>query len=139
MNVKRALYPIFPFWSVVIWAGLGLDFLSNLLIFKQAFIVNSQLLVDQTVIAIIILNGAMLSDKINRRLLATVQPNNPRPLSQKEEIFFGLSGSVSIISWLTIAFVDLFVFDLKYWQFLIYYLLVMAAAFAVHRALPRPH
>src|SRR3989344_1668425 len=135
MNVKRTLYPIFPFLSAVIWTGLGLDFLSNLLIFKQAFIVNSQFLFVQTVIAIIILNGAMLSSRINGRLLATVQLNNPRLLSQKEEKIFGFSGSVSITSWLTITFVDLFVFDLKYWQFLIYYLLVIAAAFVVHRAL----
>ncbi len=116
INLKRTIYPLFPFLSAVIWAGLGLDFLSNLLIFKQAFVVNSQFLFIQTVIAIIILNGAMLSGRINWGLLATVQPDNPRPLSPKEERFFRLSGSASITSWVTVAFVDLFVFDLKYWQ-----------------------
>ena len=146
VNLKRSVYPLFPFLSAVIWAGLGLDFLSNLLIFKQAFVVNPQFLFIQTVIAIIILNGATLSDRINKRLLAAVQQDHPRPLdyardlrplSQKEERFLGLSGAVSITSWLTIAFVDLFVFDLKYGQFLTYYLLAILMAFAVHRVLTK--
>ncbi len=137
VNLKRTIYPLFPFLSAVIWTGLGLDFLSNLLIFKQAFIVNSQFLFIQTVIAIIILNGAMLSGRMNRRLLATVRPDNPRPLSPKEEIFFGLSGSVSITSWVTIAFVDLFAFGLKYWQFLIYYFLAMLIIFVTSQFMER--
>ena len=84
----------------------------------------------------IIIEG-LLSTRINDRLLSVVRPNNPRPLSQKEEWVFGLSGSVSIISWLTITFVDLFVFDLKYGQFLTYYLLAILMAFAAHRVLTK--
>ncbi len=133
INLKRTAYNIFPFLSAIIWTGLGLDFLSNVLIFKQAFLVNSQFIFIQTVIAIIILNGALLADKINKRLIDSVRTDNPRPITPEEDIFLSLSGSVSIISWLTIAFVDLFVFDLKYWQFIIYYLLVIIIAFIFHR------
>jgi len=110
INLKRTVYSIFPFLSVAIWAGLGLDFLSNILIFKEAFEVNPQFIFIQTVIAIIILNGALLSDKINQRLIASVRIDNPLPLTPKEDLFMGISGSISIVSWITIAFIDLFVF-----------------------------
>jgi len=137
VNLKRTIYPMFPFFSVVIWSGLGLDFLSNILIFKQGFIVNTQFLFIQTVIAIIIINGALLSSRINTRLLESVNPNNPRPLKRREELTFGLSGSVSIISWLTIAFIDLFVFDLKYWQFLTFYFAAISVAFLTDHVLTK--
>ncbi len=132
-DLKKAVYPLFPFLSAVIWAGLGLDFLSSLLIFNQAFAVNTQFLFVQTVIAIIILNGALMSGRINERLMATIRPENPLPLSQKERKLLGVSGAVSISSWLTIAFVDLFSFGLKYWQFFAYYLFVIAVAFTLHQ------
>lgn len=139
VNLRRTIYPIFPFFSALIWTGLGLDFLSNILIFKQGFIVNTQFLFIQTVIAIIIINGALLSSRINNRLLESVNPNNPRPLKRREELTFGFSGSVSIISWLTIAFIDLFVFDLKYWQFLTLYFGAIFIAFLTDQMLTKIH
>ncbi|MBI1888742.1 MAG: hypothetical protein HYS15_02320 [Candidatus Spechtbacteria bacterium] len=130
--IKAVLYPLFPLFSIVIWSGLGIDFLSNLLIFEEAFTVNSKFLFVQTVIAIIILNGTLLSQRINDKLIKSVELTNPLPVSQKMQNVFGFSGSVSIISWLTITFVDVFTFNLKYWQFSAYYLLAIIFAFVIH-------
>lgn len=130
--LKAVMYPLFPIFSATIWSGLGIDFLSNLLIFPGAFTVNSQFLFIQTVIAVIILNGTLLSQRITDKLIGSVKPKNPLPLSQKVQNILGLSGSISAISWLTITFVDFFSFNLKYRQFLAYYLTAIVLAFVIH-------
>lgn len=128
-ELRRRLYSIFPLLSAAIWIGLGIDFLSVGLIFNEAFKVNSQFLFNQTLIGIIIINGAGLSGRINKTLKDIADPDHPRKMSSKMKFIFGLSGSISIVSWLTITALDFFTITLSYFEFMVIYASIIAIAF----------
>lgn len=130
-ELKRIIYPFFPVMSAAIWLGLGLDFLSVGLIFKEAFHLTTQFFFNQTVIAAIILNGAFLSGRINEKLISFIYPSRVLNPDKKTEIFFSLAGAVSIVSWTTITFLDFFEFGLSYIGFWLVYLSIIALAFLI--------
>ena len=131
INLKRTLYSFFPIMSVVIWIGLGLDFLSISLIYEQAISLTQQFYFIQTVVAIIIINGSLLSGKINDLLTNSVKPGG-QTLAPRTLRLMGISGSVSIVSWLTITFVDFFKLTLNYPQLALIYVTAIVTAYFVH-------
>lgn len=130
-ELKRIVYPFFPVMSAAIWFGLGIDFLSAGLIFKETFRITTQFLFNQTVIAVIILNGMMLSGRINEKLLSFIHPARVLNPNKKTELLFSLAGAVSIVSWITVTFLDFFEFGLSYAGFWWIYLSVIAFAFLI--------
>lgn len=133
--LKRVLYPFFPVMSAAIWIGLGIDFASVFLIVKDALHVTAQFLFNQTVIGIIVINGAFLSGKINDFLIDLIRPDRVESLSPKMNLFFGISGSLSIVSWTTITLLDFIKPPFSYLQFLSIYVSFIALAFLSHLAL----
>ena len=129
---KKSLYSFFPIISLFIWIGLGVDFLSNLLIFEEGFRISDQFLFIQTVIAILIINGALLSGRINNLLIHFVSLEKYELVNPTLKRIISVSGSISIVSWLTITFVDFFEFSLHYWQFISFYALLILTAYLVH-------
>lgn len=129
---KKSLYSFFPIISLFIWIGLGVDFLSNSLIFQEGFHISDQFLFIQTVIAIIIMNGALLSGRINDILINFNWLEKRELVNPALKRVISVSGSVSIVSWLTITFVDFFRFSLVYWQFLALYAFFILTAYIVH-------
>ncbi|MEX2054354.1 MAG: hypothetical protein WD883_02335 [Candidatus Colwellbacteria bacterium] len=104
-DLRAELYPIFPFISLGIWIGLGIDFLSVALIFQEGLALTSKFFFMQTVVGIIIINGVLLSGPITRKLLISLK--NGRSLLGKRWVFIiNVSGTISVSSWLTIAVVD---------------------------------
>jgi hypothetical protein len=132
---KKSLYTFFPIISLFIWIGLAIDFLSNVLIFSEAFRVTEQFLFIQTVVAFIIINGALLSGRINSILIHFAQLERHELVSPLIARVISVSGSVSIVSWLTITFVDFFEFAIGYWQFFGVYLLAIVVAYLLHDVL----
>lgn len=128
-NLKRIVYPFFPVISAAIWIGLGLDFLSVFLILPEALNINTQFFFNQTVIVILVINGALLSGKINDKLTSLIKPDKVLQLSPKANLIFGISGSISIVSWLTITFLDYFSFQVSYFTFFAFYIAIIIAAF----------
>lgn len=105
-NLKADIYPYFGVMSAVVWLGLGMDFLSVYPIFNETFISTPKFYFAQTVIAILIINGALLSGRLSRVLLDSIKGGKVKPLPGKWEKIAGVSASVSIVSWLTITFID---------------------------------
>lgn len=136
-RLQRIAYPLFPLMSATIWVGLGLDFLSAGLVFEEGFRLVPQFYFVQTVIAIIIVNGALLSGKISDTLLQIARSTAPVKLSLRAQYLFGLSGAVSIVSWTTITFVDFFEFPFSYAQFLMFYGTAVGIAYAGHFAIEK--
>lgn len=136
-DLKAAIYAFFPLVSIFVWVGLGIDFLSVILIAEEAFVVTSQMLFSQTVVGIIILNGAFLASKANDALIRGTSPDGATALDRPTELLFGIAGSVSIASWTTITFVDFFTFAVGYGTLLVAYALVVVAAYLAHFALER--
>lgn len=133
-GLRRVLYRFFPVMSAVIWGGLGLDFASVGLIIGEPIIhITDEFLFNQTVVAIIVINGALLSGKINNFLISLIKPDKVHDLPKKMGFLFGLSGSVSIISWLTIKFVNFHEITLSYAQLFAVYALVISVAFVLNR------
>ncbi len=129
---KKFLYAFFPIISLFIWIGLGIDFLSNFLIFEDAFRLDDQFLFIQTIVAIIIINGAILSGRINELLINFAELAKRELIDPLLKKVIAVSGSVSIVSWLTITFMDFFEFSAKYWQFWGVYLLAVVTAYTIH-------
>jgi len=92
------LQKIFPQMTKAIWLGLGLDFLSSGLIFDEAFAITPKLLFTQTLVGIIIINGAFLSGPIMRAAFS----------AQKPLKIAAVSGSISIVGWFSITALDTF-------------------------------
>lgn len=136
-ELKRVLYPFFPVMSAAIWIGLGIDFASVFLIVKEAVHVTQQFLFNQTVIAILIINGALLSGKINDLLIGLIRPDRVESISPKTNLVLGISGSLSIVSWLTITFLDFVKLPFSYFQFLSIYILIVFLAFLSHLILEK--
>ena len=130
-NLKRVLYPIFPLMSVFILVGLGVEFLASLLVFNKELVVTPQFLFNQTVIAILVLNGVLLAGRINRVLIHLIKPNRVLTLSKPLKKLLGMSASVSIVSWATVTFIDFFEIPFAYYQFFIIYLLFIGIAYII--------
>ncbi|MDA2922593.1 hypothetical protein MYX07_05010 [Patescibacteria group bacterium AH-259-L07] len=137
-SLKRTLYPLFPLMSAFIFVGLGMEFLSSLLVFNKALIITPQFLFNQTVIAIIIVNGVFLAGRINRILINLIKPDKVLTLDGSLKKLLRISASVSLVSWVTVTFIDFFEIPLVYYQFFIIYLLFIGAAYAVKPLLERP-
>jgi len=127
--LKRILYPLFPVMSALIIIGLGIEFLASLLVFTKELTITSQFLFNQTVIAIIILNGVFLAGRINRILINLIKPDRVLLLGGPLKKLLGISASVSIVSWITVTFIDFFEIPFVYWQFLIIYLFFIGIAY----------
>ena len=137
-ELKKVLYPIYPLMSVSIWAGLGLDFITSLLVVGGGFPDTTQFIFNQMVVVVLILNGAMLSVRINDKLIELVRGDKILSMGKKWTTIIQVSGSISIISWFTITFLDFFDFTFSLWQFFaVYIFAIMCAAmvnFLIERA-----
>lgn len=133
---RKALYDFFFVISAFIWLGLGLDFLSNLPIFEEGLKISSQFFFVQTVVAILIINGTLLSGRITEVLKFLASAEKSRRESGLAKLI-SISGAVSIVSWTTITFVDFFTFDWDYWQFLAIYLVAIFFAYSLYHCFHR--
>ena len=128
-SLKRVLYPLFPLMSIFIFIGLGMEFLASLLVFNKSLAITTQFLFNQTVIAIIVLNGVLLAGRINRILINLIKPDRVLLLGRSIKKLLRISASVSIVSWVTVTFIDFFDIPLVYYQFFIVYLLFIGIAY----------
>src|SRR3989344_683937 len=126
-ELKRVVYPFLFHMSLAIWVGLGIDFVSVFLILEEAFEINTRFLFNQTLIGIIIINGAFLSGPVNDKLIGLIK--NGKELTPKLNNLFSLLGSISIVSWTSITFMDFFEFDFSYFVFATIYVLLIAFVF----------
>jgi len=126
-ELKRVVYPLFFYMSAAIWVGLGIDFVSAFLILEEAFKIDTQFLFEQTLIGIIIINGAFLSGSVNDKLMGLIK--NGKELAPRLNNLFALLGSISIVSWTGITFMDFFEFNFSYFVFATIYLLLVALVF----------
>ena len=98
------LFPVLPAFSKVIWLGLALDFLSVAFVFERAIQIDAQFMFMQTVVAIIIINGIILSGPITQKLIESVK--NKKEMPKTWNNIATISGCISIASWTTITFTD---------------------------------
>ncbi|MEX2144956.1 MAG: hypothetical protein WD712_01050 [Candidatus Spechtbacterales bacterium] len=126
-KLKALLYPMYPLMSIAIWTGLGMDFVTSIIASQQGFPETVQFIFNQMVVVIIILNGAMLSVRINDKLIKFATGIEDS-ISRKWTAIIQVSGSVSIVSWITITFLDFFDFTFALWQFFSIYIFVIAGA-----------
>jgi len=137
-DLRRALYSFFPFMSAAIWGGLGLDFSSAALVFYfEGIDVTAEFIFNQIVVAIIVLNGILLSGRETDALHSLVNKDKVGYPSPKQEILFGLFGSVSIVSWLTITFIDFVELTLPIYAMFSTYIFLIAAAFFLQKIIKK--
>ena len=133
-DFRRNLYSIFPTMSKVIWLGLGFDFLSVWLIFHEGFALHDKFYFMQTLIAIIILNGAILSGPLTdifKQLMKKEGAVSDMP--HKIHLIAGISGCISISSWLSITVIDGFSrVPFSYSTMMFAYLAIILSACLVH-------
>ena len=127
--VKRTLYRFFPVMSKVILIGLGLDFLSNALVIHDVTLSGAQFMFSQTVTAIIVINGALLSGDINDAMISSLHTKDSPFFSPRFRMAVRVSGAASIVSWTAITFVDFFSLPYTYAQMMLVYVLMVAAAY----------
>lgn len=129
--LKRVLYPFLPVMSFVIWTGLGLDFLSSMLGSDYMQLPNTQqFLFNQILIVIVIINGTFLSVRVNDMFINLIKPQKVLALSRPVNKLIGVLGSVSIVTWLSVTFLDFITTDLSIiYLFLIYSALIAVAYF----------
>lgn len=124
--LKQHIYPLFSPLSVVIIAGLGVDFLSVVLIFPEAFVATEKFFFMQTVVSILIINGVFLAGIVGRKLLSSVSRGG-HPPSRKWMLIGDICGTISIGSWTTITFVDSFRnLSLNYGELFLIYVTMLA-------------
>lgn len=129
--LKEHIFALFPTISAVVWFGLAFDFLSVMFII-EGFEPTTKMLFMQTVIAILIINGTLLSGPLARRMMASVKPDG-KDLHGGWKVAANMAGTISITSWMTITFVDYFEgLTFSYLEFFGGYLLVIALIFAGH-------
>ncbi|MBI4158539.1 MAG: hypothetical protein HY505_02910 [Candidatus Yanofskybacteria bacterium] len=126
-ELKRVVYPLLFYMSLAIWVGLGIDFVSVFLILEEAMEINTQFIFNQMLIGIIIINGAFLSGPVNDKLIGLVKSG--KELAPSLNNLFALLGSISIVSWASITFLDFFEFDFSYFVFAAIYVLLIAFVF----------
>lgn len=130
-KLQRVIYPFLPNLSKVIWVGLGFDFLSAWAIFDRANFSEARFFFAQTLIAVLIINGALLSGPINKKLISLVKQGGVKALSKRWNVVAGLCGIVSAVSWIAITFVDFIRgLTLEYPTLMIIYLAAIALIFA---------
>jgi len=130
-SIARFLAPIFPTLSKVIWVGLGIDFLSVGLIFPEALVLSDKFFFSQTVVGILILNGVFLSGPLTRKMIALFEIGKNLP--PKLSTIATISGTISIISWTTITFVDFFKnLTLPYFALFGIYLTIIATSVCLY-------
>jgi hypothetical protein len=124
------LQRIFPIMTKAIWIGLGLDFLSAGLVFGEEFVASDKILFMQTLVGIVIINGALLSGPIIRTAFSYRQAKNSDKLSPRLYKIIGISGVISLIGWLSITALDGFRnITLNYWQLLGVYIVFAVVAY----------
>ena len=137
-RIKRQLYPLLPLVSKVIWIGLSMEFLTVSLVFSEALEFTPRFFFMQTVIAILIINGAFLSGPINRKLINSVEGSETGELKGGWKITEGISGVLSISSWTTITFVDsIRNVGVDYWQLILAYAGFILLVYITYRAMER--
>jgi len=136
--IQRVLYPFFPTISLFIWVGLGLEFAGSFLAFEGYFPQTTQFIFNQAVIAIIILNGALLSGRINDALINLVRRGKEMALTPRLRRAAQISGAVSIVSWTTVTFLDFFDFNVSLGHFFIFYLAAIFLVFLLEPIIERP-
>lgn len=129
--LKQHIYKMFPVISKVIWVGLSFDFISVFLI-SDHFVVTEKFLFTQTVIAILIINGVILSGPIARKMMkASIEKDEH--ITKNWRNWGNVCGALSITSWITITSLDFFTnLNLNYGQLLITYLTFFIIAFVGH-------
>lgn len=130
--LQQHIFPLFPQISKVIWVGLSLDLLSVLLIYPEAVILSPRFFFAQTVVAILIINGVLLSGVITRRVLTLI--NSGQSESSKRWILFSnIAGTISVTSWMSITFVDFFPnITFSYPELMGIYVLIICTLFVLH-------
>ena len=131
-KLKHVLYRFYPKMSAAIWFGLGLDFISSFLLLSESgFPSTEQFVFNQTVVAILVINGALLSVRTNDKMISLLNPDGTvLELGEKWDNTIRISGSVSFASWVTITFIDFFSIELSYWPLLAGYLTFIAVLYA---------
>lgn len=120
--LKQHIYPMFPLISKVIWVGLGFDFLSVALVFEEAIRFIPKFFFMQTVVAILIINGILLSGILTRKLIWSISEGGEQ-MTKKWERIANVAGTISVASWLSITFIDFFEeITLGYWSLIAIYL-----------------
>ncbi|MEX2029105.1 MAG: hypothetical protein WD963_01340 [Candidatus Paceibacterota bacterium] len=103
---QQVLFPFFPTISKIIFIGLGLDFLSVYLVFDEALFLSTRFFMAQTVVGILIINGAFLSGPMTRKILNGLKKGEMLRGGWKR--IAAVCGAISITSWTTITFIDYF-------------------------------
>lgn len=115
---RRVLYRMFPYMSMTIWVGLGIDFLNNTLIYGQQDWSLPVFHYTQIIVAIIIINGTLLSGRLNDALLHLIKPDGSvGEFDTKTERLASFAGAISIVSWMTITFSDSFTLTVPAWAY----------------------
>lgn len=137
-RIKRQLYPLLPTVSKVIWVGLGIEFASVLFVLDEALMLTPKFFFMQTVIAILIINGAFLAGPINRKLIESVSGDGVKELSRGWTKAAGVAGVISISSWGTITFLD-FIKNVTaaYWQLALVYVGAILLAYVAYQVVER--
>lgn len=129
--LKEHIFALFPTISAVVWFGLAFDFVSALFII-DGFDPTTKMLFMQTVIGILIINGALLSGPLARKMMASVQPGG-KGLAGGWKWAANISGTISITSWMTITFLDSFEhLAFSYTEYFAIYLGVLLLIFSGH-------
>ncbi len=130
------IYPLLPTISKVIWLGLFLDFASVYLVYYEAIEFTAKFAFMQTVVGIIVINGALLSGPITNKMIETVKKGRHK-LPWKWEVIATISGTVSIASWTTITFTDFLkgIDGVSYLTLMAFYIGFIALGFVVYSQL----
>lgn len=137
-RIKRHLYPFLPNISKAIWIGLGIEFLGVSLIFSEALDLTPKFFFMQTIVGIIIINGAFLAGPMNKKLISSVSGGVVRGLSKKWVRIEGIAGVISISSWGTITFLDsIRGLTASYWQMAMFYAGVLIFSYALYQIIER--
>lgn len=126
------LVRLFSLITKGIWIGLGLDFISSGLVFDIGYLLSEKFLFNQMVIGVIIINGAILAGPIFRKI-ASLNIPKPKKFGLNTYTITGVSGSISIASWLTITAIDGFkTLSLSYLALTFFYIVFIAVIFIGH-------
>lgn len=129
-NLRPYLQKIFPLITLGIWGGLGLDFINSGLIFNEEFQPTDKVLFMQILIGILIVNGVILSGPLARAIISFEQRMGTSPLSTRLFNSIGISGSISLATWISITALDGFrTLTLGYFELLTLYIAFIAFLF----------
>ena len=132
-HLQPLLGRIFLMFTVGIWIGLGLDFISSGLVFQEEFVLTDKFLFAQTLIGILIINGVFLAGPLARVLVAA-----KTRFSWRFNMIMGISGSISIVGWVGNGALDIFQsLTLSYWELFGFYIAFVFIAFLIHDMLER--